>query len=509
MNFCTLIILDGFGENSEVKGNAIRLTGTPYIDSLKKRFPYTYIEASGEAVGKVAGQMGDSEVGHMNMGSGRVVMQNILLINNAIKDGSFFKNERILSVLKHVKDNNSALHLFGLLSDGGVHSMYQHLFAYIEAAKQQGIDKVYVHVITDGRDTGVKSGRGYIDILEKFLKKTGIGKIASITGRAYAMDREKNYDRTKKFYDCIIHGDGEEYSSADEAIKASYDSGVTDEFVTPKVILDKGIKHTIQDGDSVIFFNFRKDRAVQILQTLVNKDFDKFDVVDFKDIKVLTPIPINAEFENTVIHAFDNQTLANSLCEVVCKDGGKVLKVSESTKYAHVTYYFNGAIEEPFENEDRKLFVSDKIQNFAEQPRMQADKIGDYVVDQIKNNDYRLIVVNVTNGDMIGHTGDMEAAKVAVQVIDEVTKNMVEATLKKGGFAIVTADHGNIEQMLTPTGEPFTAHTTNKVPFIVADYKSVGKKLYSDGKLADVAPTILDLLDMAKPDEMNGKSLIK
>lgn len=509
MRFCTLIILDGFGENPDTRGNAVRLTGTPYIDSLKKNYPWTLIDASGEAVGKVAGQMGDSEVGHMNMGSGRVVMQNILLINNAIKDGSFYKNERIQSVLDHVKANKSSLHLFGLLSDGGVHSMYQHLFAYMEAAKKKGINNVYVHVITDGRDTGVKSGRGYIELLEKFIKDNKVGKIASITGRAYAMDREKNYDRTKKFYDCIVYGVGEEYSSADKAISASYDEGVTDEFVTPKVILDNGVKHTIKDGDSVIFFNFRKDRAVQILQSLVNADFNNFEVVKFKDLKVLTPIPINAEFEHTVVHAFDNQVLNNSLCEVVCNSGAKVLKVSESTKYAHVTYYFNGAIEEPFKNEDRKLFVSDKIQNFAEQPRMQADKIADYVVDQIKNNDYKLIVINVTNGDMIGHTGDMEAAKVAVQVIDEVTKKMVEATREKGGFAIVTADHGNIEQMLDDKGEPFTAHTTNKVPFIVVDDRNAYRKLSSGGKLADVSPTILDLLGMEQPKEMNGKSLLK
>ncbi len=507
MRFCTLVILDGFGENKNKKGNAIRIAGTPFIDSLKQKYPTTYIDASGEAVGKVAGQMGDSEVGHMNMGSGRVVMQNILLINKAIEDKSFFTNPRIMQVMNHVKENNSSLHLFGLLSDGGVHSMYQHLFAYIKMAKLQGIKKVYIHAITDGRDTGTHSAKNYIDLLEKYISKVGVGVIASICGRVYAMDREKNYDRIEKFYNALVYGKGKKFSSANEAIESSYKDGTTDEFVMPSLIEDNGVVHTLKDNDGVIFFNYRKDRAKQILEALTYEDFDKFHTEKFKNIKVLTPIMISKDLTK-VLYAFDNQLLKNGLSEYLSKLGYSQLKVSETTKYAHVTYYFNGAIEDPFVSEDRRLFPSDNLQNFAEKPKMQADKVSEYVVEATSKDKYKLIVVNICNGDMIGHTGDMQASLEAVKVIDKVTEKMVNATLENGGFAIVTADHGNIEQMFDSKGEPFTAHTTNKVPFIVVDDKSIGKTLSSDGKLADIAPTILDLLGLEVPVEMNGKSLL-
>ncbi len=497
--FCTLLILDGFGERVGDDGNAIKLAGTPYIDSLKKTYPYTTLGASEEAVGIIEGQMGDSEVGHMNIGAGRVVMQNLLRLNNAIKDGSFFKNEKINEIMTTIKNKGTDLHIMGLLSDGGVHSHYKHLFAYLDLAKQYDIKNVYIHIITDGRDTEVTSGKKYIKILQDYIKQIGVGKIASLCGRVYAMDREQNYDRTKMYYDTIVNGIAKESTSIEDAINNSYAEGITDEFVMPHIIADNGVKHTIKDGDGLILFNYRKDRPRQILSSFVTPNFDKFETKEFKDLMVLTTTDINPEFD--VLVAYEDVVLDECMAEVISRNGYKQLKVAETTKYAHVTYYLNGTVEPPFEGEDRKLFDSDKVKNFAEKPLMQAAKIADYVVEAIKSHKYKFIAVNIANGDMIGHTGDMTAAQTTVKEIDRVVKQMVEATLAEGGSIVVTADHGNIDEMLK-NGEVSTAHSLSRVPFILVSEKFKDVKLQEDGKLANICPTILKVLDIPKSDKM-------
>ena len=498
--FCTLLILDGFGERIADEGNAIAKAGIPYINSLKEKYPYTTLGASEEDVGIIEGQMGDSEVGHMNIGAGRVVMQNLLKINNAIKDGSFFENENINKIMQITKEKGSDLHLMGLVSDGGVHSHYKHLFAYLDLAKKYDIKNVYIHVITDGRDTEVTSGKGYIKILQDYIKETGIGKIASLSGRLYAMDRELNWDRTKQYYDAVVYGDGKFANSIEEAIENSYSEGITDEFVLPHVILDNGKSHTIKDGDSLIMFNYRKDRPRQIIGSLVLEKFDGFKRKEFKDLAVLTTTNLNPEFD--VLVAYEDVVLDECIAQVISESGNKLLKVAETTKYAHVTYYLNGTVEPPFEGEDRKLFDSDKVKNFAEKPLMQASKIADYTSEAIKSHKYKFIAVNIANGDMIGHTGDMKAAITTVAEIDRVVKQLVETTLAENGAIVVTADHGNIDEMINARGEVSTAHSLSRVPFILVSEKFKDVKLQEGGKLANIAPTILKVLDIEKSPKM-------
>ncbi len=503
--FCALIILDGFGESNRVEGNAIKLQGTPFIDSIKQKYPSTVLAASGEEVGIIKGQMGDSEVGHMNIGAGRIVTQNLLRINRAIEDGSFFTNESIVKIFEYLKQSNKDLHLIGLLSDGGVHSHYKHLFAYMDMAKQYGIKNVYIHPISDGRDTGQYTFVKYLALLEQHIEQIGLGKIATISGRLYAMDREQNYDRTQLYYDAIVNGNGIAANSAEEAIKESYDSGVSDEFVKPYVIQDNGAVHTIQDGDAVIVFNYRKDRPRQILNAFLNKDFDKFETKQYQNLQILTTTSFDKTFDCLV--AFEDNTLDNCLSEIVSKAGFNQLKVAETTKYAHVTYYLNGTVEPPFANEDRKLFDSDKIKNFAEKPLMQAGKIADFVCEQAATGKYKLIVANIANGDMVGHTGDMDAAKITVKEIDDRVNQIVTNLTALGGTVIVTADHGNVDEMINENGEVSTNHSLNKVPFILVNDNLVGTKLEEDGKLCDIAPTVLKLLGIAQPDKMTGKAL--
>lgn len=498
--FCTLLILDGFGERVADGGNAITKAGTPFINSLKEKYPYTTLGASEEDVGIIEGQMGDSEVGHMNIGAGRVVMQNLLKINNAIKDGSFFENENINKIMQITKDKGSALHLMGLLSDGGVHSHYKHLFAYLDLAKKYGIKEVYIHVITDGRDTEITSGKGYIKLLQDYVKEIGLGKVASLSGRLYAMDRELNWDRTKQYYDAVVYGDGKFANSIEEAIENSYSEGITDEFVVPHIILDDGKSHTIKDGDSLIMFNYRKDRPRQIISSFVLPDFDKFARKEFEDLAVLSTTNLNPEFD--VLVAYEDVVLDECIAQVISESGNRVLKVAETTKYAHVTYYLNGTVEPPFEGEDRKLFDSDKIKNFAEKPLMQAAKIADFTADAIKSHKYKLIAVNIANGDMIGHTGDMNAALTTVKEIDRVVKQLVETTLAEKGSIIVTADHGNIDEMVNKRGEVSTAHSLSRVPFILVSEKFKDVKLNEGGKLANIAPTILKMLDIKPSPKM-------
>ena len=505
MDSCTLLILDGFGETKSEYGNAILQQGTHNIDKIKKEYPHTRLSASGEDVGKLKGQMGDSEVGHMNIGSGRVVVQNVLRINRAIEDGSFFKNVNILKAMSKVKKNHSRLHLMGLLSDGGVHSMYQHLFAFLKMAKQNNIDNVYVHIITDGRDTGINAGKDYIKILQRYIKNLGVGKIASVCGRFYAMDREQNYDRTQKYYDCVVYGKAERANDPITCVKKCYQEGLTDEYVTPFLLDENGI---IKDGDGLIIFNYRKDRPRQILNALKVEGFDKFKVNKFSDLTVLTPMQISESYKNILV-AFETMSLQDNLSEVVSKQGLNQLKIAESTKYPHVTYYLNGTIEEPYPNEERKLFVSDKIANFADAPVMQADKITEYTEQAILSQKYSLIVVNIANGDMVGHTGNFKAAKVAVKVIDKCVEKIKQATLKANSNLLIIADHGNIEKMLNKDGSVNTAHSTNKVPCILVGKKYKKAKLIGGGRLCDVAPTILKIMGIKQPEVMTGTSLIK
>lgn len=505
MDSCTLLILDGFGDSKSQYGNAISEQGTPNIDKIKKEYPHTIISASGEDVGKLKGQMGDSEVGHMNIGSGRVVVQNVLRINRAIEDGSFFTNKNILKVINVVNKNKSKLHLMGLLSDGGVHSMYQHLFAFIKMAKQNNVQRVYIHIITDGRDTGINDGKKYIKILQKYIRDIGVGKIATVCGRFYAMDREQNYDRTQKYYDCVVFGNAEKSSDPIKCVQKCYDEGLTDEYITPFIIDEEGL---IEDKDGLIIFNYRKDRPRQILNAFKQENFDKFKIKNFKNLTVLTPMQISESYKNILV-AFDTVSLKQNLSEVVSQLGLRQLKVAESTKYPHVTYYLNGTIEQPYPLEDRKLFESDKIANFADAPKMQAYKITDYTTDAILSKKYSLIVVNIANGDMVGHTGNFKASKVAVKVIDDCVNKIKEATIKAGSNLLIIADHGNIEKMLNKDGSVNTAHSTNKVPCILVGNKYKNAKLLSGGRLCDVAPTILDIMGIKKPQVMTGKSLIK
>lgn len=505
--FCTLIIMDGLGIAPDSQGNAVTRQGTPYLDKLMHNFPHTQLTAHGEDVGVIAGQMGDSEVGHLNIGSGRVVQTSFLKVNKAIETGLFFRNEAFLKVINHVKLNNSALHLMGLLSDGGVHSHTSHLKALLAMAKDNGVSKVYVHVITDGRDTPTNSGIGYVSDLQDFMQANQIGTIASVCGRLYAMDREDNYDRTLLAYQALVFGKGQTASSGVEAVKQSYAAGVTDEFLLPTVVLDNGKVHTLDNNDGFIFFNFRKDRPRQIMSALCLPEFDKFERKQLANLKLTTMTQVKKTF-TSVLYAFDDDVISNGISQTVSENGYKQLKVAETTKYAHVTYYLNGTIEPPFEGEDRVLIETMKLKDFSATPQMRAKEITQAVLDAIDTKQYKLIVVNLSNCDMVGHTGSIPAAMEAVRVVDECTNLMAQKTLQAGGCAIVTADHGNAEQMLASDGTPHTAHSTNPVPLVLVSELNNKLSLTSGGKLADIAPTILALLGIKKPTEMTGSSLV-
>lgn len=506
-NFCVLLILDGFGDNPQKKGNAIKEAGTPFLDYYKSKYPSTTIYASEEPVGLTKGQMGDSEVGHMNIGAGRVVYQNLLKLHNEIDSGNFFKNFEIIKTMEHVRKNNSALHLVGLVSDGGVHSHYKHLLAYLDMAKAMGLKKVYVHAITDGRDTYYKSAEKYLLMVDAHMKKIGVGKFASVCGRFYALDREQNYDRTKKFYDLVMFGEGTKVSSVYEGVQHNYQNNTTDEFLEPCAVESDGKVATFEDNDAFVLFNFRKDRPIQFLESLTDPKFDKFKTRQLKNFRVQTTTVISSKFKDIAV-AYEDVVPQNTLSEVISKNGFNQLKIAETTKYAHVTYYLNGTIAEPFKGEDRKLFESDKIKSFALKPKMQAQKIADFAEWAIKSNQYKLITINIANGDMVGHTGDYEAALEAVREIDLRLNQIAEVTLDAGGTCIITADHGNIDEMLTCDGKVSTQHSLFKVPLVVINNNLVDKKLKENGKLGDVAPTILEILKIKQPKEMTGESLL-
>lgn len=505
-----LMILDGFGMNDKVEGNAIKLANTPILDGIFKKYPFVKGYASGRDVGLPEGQMGNSEVGHLNMGAGRIVYQELTRITKAIEDGDFYENPELLHAIEHCKKNASALHLFGLVSDGGVHSHNTHLYALLRLAKKHDLEKVYVHAFLDGRDTPPSSGAVYAAELAEKMREMEIGEFATVMGRYYAMDRDKRWERVQGAYEAMVLGKGVTATDAIDGIKQSYEKGKTDEFVPPTVIVDeKGMaKGKIADHDAVIFFNFRPDRAREITRAICDPDFD-----DFKREKVLQDLKYVCftEYDITIPNkevAFKPQKLTNTLGTYISSLGLKQLRTAETEKYAHVTFFFNGGVEEPNPNEDRWLVPSPKVATYDLQPEMSAYEVTDGLVKAIRSKEYDLIIVNYANSDMVGHTGIIEAAIKAVEVVDTCVGRVMEALLETGSNMFLCADHGNSDQMVDyVTHEPFTAHTTNPVPFVLINYTD-GVGLREGGRLADIAPTLLEMMGITIPEEMTGKSLL-
>ncbi len=501
-----LMILDGWGLGKDYKGNAISLAETPNYNKVLKTYPNTQLRASEIAVGLPEGQMGNSEVGHLNIGAGRVVYQEFTRINKSIEDKDFFKNEAILKAIENAKDKKTNIHVMGLVSPGGVHSHEEHLYALLEMFKKHDLDKVYVHAFLDGRDVSPISGKKTIENLEEKMKKIGIGKIATVSGRYYAMDRDKRWDRTKKAYDAMTLGIGNEDISAVGAVLKSYEENITDEFVIPTVIKENNKPvATVENNDSIIFFNFRPDRARQITRAFVGEDFNGFS----REKKIDTVFTTMTQYDDTienVIVAFKPVFPKNTLGEYLSKLGLNQLRIAETEKYAHVTFFFNGGIEEPYKNEERALIPSPKVATYDLKPEMSAYKVKEEVINRLKMDKYDLIVLNFANPDMVGHTGDLNAAIKAVETIDKCLGEIVEEVLKIEGKLFITADHGNAEEMIDEEdGSPITAHTTNKVPCIVV---GEGNIKLNEGKLADISPTLLHMLNLDVPKEMTGKSLI-
>lgn len=503
-----LIILDGWGINPKEEGNPISIARPPFYNSLLKEYPHTTLDASGESVGLPEGQMGNSEVGHMNIGAGRVVYQDLTRIDKAIREGEFFKNPVLLECMEKAKSSTGRLHLMGLLSDGGVHSHILHLFAIIEMAKKAGIKDLYIHAFLDGRDTPPQSGIGYIKSLQDYLKKEGIGKIATISGRYYAMDRDNRWDRVEKAYSALVYGEGVKASDPVEAVEKSYAEGVTDEFVIPVVISESNGTPVaaIKDGDGVIFFNFRADRARELTTALTSTEFYKFQRKISPSLSAFASMKLYEE-KTHLPAAYESAKLDNIFSEVISKKGIKQFRTAETEKYAHVTYFFNGGEEKPFPGEERTLIPSPKeVATYDQKPEMSAYKVTEELEKRIRSGEYGFILVNYANPDMVGHTGVLEAGIRAVEVVDECLGRVLSAVREMGGIAVITSDHGDIEQMIEyDTGNPHTAHTTNFVPFIITQK---GLTLRSTGIFADIAPTLLDLMGIEKPAEMTGTSLI-
>ena len=500
-----LMILDGFGLNDKTEGNAVAQANTPVIDKLMKDYPFVKGYASGLAVGLPEGQMGNSEVGHMNMGAGRIVYQELTRITKEIGDGDFFKNEALLDGMQNAKKNGSALHLFGLLSDGGVHSHNTHLYGLLEMAKREGVEKVYVHCFLDGRDTAPTSAKGYVEELQAKMKEIGVGEIASLEGRYYAMDRDNRWDRVEKAYRAVAEGQGEKAEDALAALDASYAKDVTDEFVVPTVIEKDGKPvATVNDGDSIIFYNFRPDRAREMTRAFCADEFDGFDRGARKNVKFICFTEYDETIPNKEI-AFKKVHLTNTFGEYLAKNGKTQARIAETEKYAHVTFFFNGGVEEPNQGEDRILVKSPKVATYDLQPEMSAPEVCDKLCAAIRSDKYDVIIVNFANPDMVGHTGIMEAAIKAVETVDTCVGKAVEALKEVGGQAFLCADHGNAEQLIDyETGAPFTAHTTNPVPFILIN-ADPAYTLKEEGRLADIIPTMIDMMGMEKPAEMNRR----
>ena len=504
-----LMILDGFGLNEKGEHNAVAEAKKPNIDKLMAEYPWVKGNASGMAVGLPEGQMGNSEVGHLNMGAGRIVYQELTRITKEIQDGTFFENPALMSAVENCKANDSALHMFGLLSDGGVHSHNTHLYGLLELAKRNNLSKVYVHAFLDGRDTPPASGKDFVADLEAEMAKIGVGEVASVCGRYYAMDRDNNYDRVQLAYNALTKGEGLQAASAVAAVAESYDRGETDEFVKPTVVMKNGVPvATIKDGDSVIFYNFRPDRAREITRSFCDDDFKGFDRGKRLNIKYVCFSDYDPTIPNKEV-AFHKIAVTNTFGEWLAAKGMKQARIAETEKYAHVTFFFNGGVEEPNEGEDRILVNSPKdVATYDLKPQMSAYEVCDQLVNAIKSGKYDVIIINFANPDMVGHTGVEEAAIKAIEAVDECVGKAVEALKEVDGVMFICADHGNAEQLVDyETGAPFTAHTTNPVPFILVN-ADPSYKLREGGCLADIVPTIIELMGMEQPVEMTGKSLL-
>ncbi len=501
-----LLIMDGFGINPAHEGNAIFAAGTPNLDQLLAAYPHTQLDASGMAVGLPDGQMGNSEVGHLNIGAGRVVYQELTRITKDIQDGDFFKKEPLIWAMQSAKEKGTALHLMGLLSDGGVHSHNTHLYALLEMAKQWDLKRVYVHCLLDGRDVPPTSGADFVQQLQDKINEIGVGEIATIQGRYWGMDRDNIWERVKKGYDAIVLGKGVEATDPVQAVKDSYTAGKTDEFMEPTALCKDGI---VNANDSVIFFNFRPDRARQITRSFIQPDFAGFErEKGFLPLQFVSMTQYDETFTGLKI-VNPPDSLSNTLGEYLAEKGLKQVRIAETQKYAHVTFFFNGGVEAPSANEDRVLIPSSKVATFDMKPEMSAPEVTAKALELIDSGEYDVMILNFANCDMVGHTGVMDAAVQAVKTVDESVGILVKEILKKGGRAFVTADHGNADQMIDPdSGEVFTAHTTNPVPFIACDDGLVGRSLRGGGRLADIAPTMLSAMGLEVPGEMTGKSLI-
>ena len=502
-----LMILDGYGLNDKCEANAVCEAKTPVMDQLMSQCPFVKGNASGLAVGLPDGQMGNSEVGHLNMGAGRIVYQELTRISKEIEDGDFFKNEALLKAVENAKKNDSAIHFMGLLSDGGVHSHITHLYGLLELAKREGLSKVYVHCFLDGRDTPPASGKGYIELLEEKMKEIGVGGIGVVSGRYYAMDRDNRWDRVEKAFRALTKGEGVQGTDAAALVQQSYDEGTTDEFVLPTVVLKDGKPACIEDGDSVVFFNFRPDRAREITRAFCDDEFTRFERGSRMNLTYVCFTDYDDTIENKLV-AFHKVNINNTFGEFLAANGLKQARIAETEKYAHVTFFFNGGIEEPNEGEDRILVKSPKVPTYDLKPEMSAYEVCDRLVEAIGSGKYDVIIINFANPDMVGHTGVEPAAIKAVEAVDACVGRAVDAIKKADGQMFICADHGNAEQLVDyETGEPFTAHTVNPVPFILVN-ADPAYRLREGGCLADIAPTLIELMGLTQPKEMTGKSLL-
>ena len=503
-----LMILDGYGLNERHDGNAVYEAQTPVMDRLMKEYPFVKGNASGLSVGLPDGQMGNSEVGHLNMGAGRIVYQELTRITKSIEDGDFFENPEFLAAVENCKSHDSALHLYGLVSDGGVHSHITHIYGLLELAKRNGLTKVFVHCFLDGRDTPPSSGKEFVEELEEKMKELGVGRVASVMGRYYAMDRDNRWDRVKLAYDALTKGEGNRGESATGLIQESYDNGKTDEFVLPAVVTENGAPvGLIREHDSVIFFNFRPDRAREITCAFCDDSFSGFEREKRMELTYVCFTDYDETIPNKLV-AFKKETISNTFGEFLAAHGKKQARIAETEKYAHVTFFFNGGVEEPNPGEDRILVKSPKVPTYDMQPEMSAPQVCEKLVEAIHSGKYDVIIVNFANPDMVGHTGVEAAAVKAIEAVDACVGKTVEAILEENGVLFICADHGNAEQLIDyATGEPFTAHTTNPVPFILVN-AGEGYGLREGGCLADIAPTLIELMGMEQPKEMTGRSLL-
>ncbi|MBH5320883.1 2,3-bisphosphoglycerate-independent phosphoglycerate mutase [Paenibacillus sp. GSMTC-2017] len=502
-----LIIMDGFGLRDDVTGNAVAQANKPNYDRYLKQYPNTTLVACGEAVGLPEGQMGNSEVGHLNIGAGRTVYQDLTRISKSIREGEFYDNETLLGAVRHAKENGKKLHLYGLLSDGGVHSHIAHLFALLDLAKKEELEEVYIHAFLDGRDVSPDSAKGYVEQLQAKIKEVGVGTIATVQGRYYAMDRDKRWERTEKSYNAMVYGEGPKYTDALDAVVESYAKSVYDEFVMPTVIVGEDGEPVglVETGDAIVFFNFRPDRAIQLSQVFTNEDFRGFDRGEKHPVSLyFVCLTLFSESVDGYV-AYSPKNLDNTLGEVLAQNGKTQLRTAETEKYPHVTFFFSGGREAELPGETRVLINSPKVATYDLQPEMSAYELAESTVREIEADKHDVIILNFANPDMVGHSGMLEPTIKAVEVTDECLGKVVEAVLAKGGVCLITADHGNADMVFDENGKPHTAHTTNPVPFIVT---KEGNSLRNDGILADIAPTMLDLLGVSKPAEMTGSTLL-